>query len=95
MYARVSRGKCKPGRTADVRAVIDLLKDRIHEVPGTQHWISLLTGDGELVVMGFFPDKKACEDTAYVNEKRWADARDLFEAPPTVTQGEVLAFVSK
>lgn len=95
MYARISRAKCVPTRTADVKAVIDGLKDRLDDVPGAQHWISLLTADGELVVTSFFADQQACENAAPVNEKRWADAADLFQAAPHVSHGEVLAFVSK
>lgn len=93
-YVRMSRAKCKPTRTAEAKAVIDSLKDRVDEAPGVQHWTSLLTADGELVVASFFLDKQALENSARVNEKRWADAADLLEGPPYVSQGEVLAFVS-
>jgi hypothetical protein len=94
MHVRLSRAKCKPMRTAEVKAVIDRLKDRVDEAPGVQHWISLLTTDGELVVASFFRDKQALENAAHVNEKRWTDAADLFQGPPDVSQGEVLAFIS-
>jgi hypothetical protein len=94
MYVRMSRAKCKPTRTAEVKVMIDRLKDRVDEAPGVQHWISVLTADGELVVASFFWDKRALEDSAHVNEKRWADAADLLQGPPDISQGEVLAFVS-
>jgi len=94
MYVRISRAKCEPTRTAEVKAVIDHLKERVDEAPGVQHWISLLTADGELVVASFFLDEQALQNTADINEKRWADAADLLQGPPHVTQGKVLAFVS-
>ena len=94
MYVRMSRAKCNPTRKAEVKAVIDRLKDRVDEAPGVQHWISLLTADGELVVASFFSDRQALQNSAHVNERRWADAADLLEGPPHVTEGEVLAFVS-
>ena len=95
MYVRISRAKCQPGREADVKALMDNLKSRLHEAPGVQHWVSVLTSDGELVVMGFFPDKRTCERTEDVNERRWAQAADMFEGKPIVTRGDVLAFVSE
>ena len=94
MHVRMSRAKCKPTRLAEVRAVVEGLKHRVDEVPGVQHWITLLTADGELIVASFFADGQALEASAHVNEQRWADAADLLEAPPHVSQAEVLAFVS-
>ena len=70
------------------------LEKRLHEAPRVQHSITVLTANGELIVMGYFPDKQACQATAHVNEKRWDQAADMFEEPPVVTEGEVLAFVT-
>jgi hypothetical protein len=96
MYARVSRAKCKPGRTAEVKAMIEGLKGRVDEADGVQHWISLLTADGELIVAAFFQDEQALKGARDLNDKRWADAAaaDLIQAGPDISHGEVLAFVS-
>ena len=94
MYARISRAKYKPESKEAVKTMIAELKGRLNEAPGVQHWISLLTSDGDLVVASFFLDEQALEDTAHINERRWENARHLLEATPQVVQGEVLAFVS-
>ena len=94
MYVRISRAAYKPEHADAVKDIIGKLEKDFDKIPGMQHWVCVLTGK-ELVVMGYFPDRAACKATEHVNTQRWDAALHLFKEQPHVTEGEVLAFVSK
>ena len=93
MYARMSRARIRPGHKAEVEALMAALTQQLHESPGLKYMSSVITEDGELVVMGFFASKEAARNTLHVNTRRWTDAAALFSTNPVVSEGEVVTFV--
>jgi len=90
----MSRAAVKPGKHDDIKAKIDALRKETHDLPGVKFWMSLLSSDGVLTVIGGYPDKATCEGTSHVNKARWESAQDLLQESPTIIEGEIIAFMA-
>jgi hypothetical protein len=73
---------------------IKQLATETRDLPGVRFWLTLMSADGELTVVGGYDDKAACDRTSHVNTTRWKDAHHMLEKEPTIVEGEVLAFIA-
>jgi len=93
MFARISKGKIKPGARAELGELCAKLAEQMRELPGVHLWMNFVTSDNELIVIGVYPSHAERQATAAENVRRWASAEHLIEGAPVFVDAEMTQHV--
>lgn len=94
MYARLSRAPVKSESRAEMVEKIKHYATETQGLSNVRFWLTLMSADGELIVVSGYDDKAACDQMSHVNKTRWRDVSHLLEKQPTIEEGDVLAFIT-
>jgi len=86
------RIEAKPGKVAEVQALLNSVLTRVREEPGTVAWFGLRLGPTTFGVFDAFPDDAGRQAHLAANaEALQAQAPELFAGQPSIEYADVLA----
>ena len=92
MHARVTTAKLKPGMREKIVRFREEIDVDMRDFKGLKHWLSLISEDGELVVIAVYDKVSSMEAAAPAARRIWEPALSMAEGPPLIKTYEVTRF---